>query len=149
MRGNRIKRKRSIHLNINSPDCSNPIQSNPMAALPFSDRLLFSPPKTLSLFPSQNTSLHHFSLSRSSPQSRYTYCPCSAGTLDPDPASEEPDLSSTSITTSFGGGKDRNRRRAVRIAWEKLVRWSRSWRSRNKSDVLQKTRKVGYYLLIP
>ncbi|XP_078169137.1 NAD-dependent glycerol-3-phosphate dehydrogenase family protein isoform X1 [Carex rostrata] len=113
-----------------------------MAALPFSDRLLFSPPKTLSLFPSQNTSLHHFSLSRSSPQSRYTYCPCSAGTLDPDPASEEPDLSSTSITTSFGGGKDRNRRRAVRIAWEKLVRWSRSWRSRNKSDVLEKTRKV-------
>ncbi|KAF3334669.1 glycerol-3-phosphate dehydrogenase [Carex littledalei] len=114
-----------------------------MAALPFSDRLLFSPPKTLSLPPRElhtRTSLH-FSLSRSSPQSRYT-CPCSAGTLDPDPASEESNLSSSSITSSSGGGKDGNRRRAVRIAWEKLVRWSRSWRSRNKSVVLEKTRKV-------
>ncbi|KAL6639022.1 hypothetical protein ACP70R_022752 [Stipagrostis hirtigluma subsp. patula] len=39
-----------------------------------------------------------------------------------------------------GGGKDR--RRVVRIAWEKLVRWSRSWRRRNRSDVLETTRKV-------
>ncbi|KAG0549506.1 hypothetical protein BDA96_01G262000 [Sorghum bicolor] len=38
------------------------------------------------------------------------------------------------------GRKDR--RHAVRIAWEKLVRWSRSWRRRNRSDVLESTRKV-------
>jgi len=37
----------------------------------------------------------------------------------------------------------KDRRRAVRIAWEKLVRWSRSWRRRNRSDVLETTRKVG------
>ncbi|CAN6180483.1 unnamed protein product [Urochloa humidicola] len=36
----------------------------------------------------------------------------------------------------------KDRRRAVRIAWEKLVRWSRSWRRRNRSDVLESTRKV-------
>ncbi|KAJ1288668.1 hypothetical protein BS78_02G105300 [Paspalum vaginatum] len=36
----------------------------------------------------------------------------------------------------------KDRRRAVRIAWEKLVRWSRSWRRRNHSDVLEATRKV-------
>uniref|UniRef100_A0A0E0LIN2 Glycerol-3-phosphate dehydrogenase [NAD(+)] n=1 Tax=Oryza punctata TaxID=4537 RepID=A0A0E0LIN2_ORYPU len=39
-----------------------------------------------------------------------------------------------------GGGKER--RRVVRKAWEKLVRWSRSWRRRNRSDVLETTRKV-------
>ncbi|CAM0905755.1 unnamed protein product [Alopecurus aequalis] len=36
----------------------------------------------------------------------------------------------------------KDRRRIVRIAWEKLVRWSRSWRRRNRSDVLETTRKV-------
>ncbi|OQU81017.1 hypothetical protein SORBI_3007G223801 [Sorghum bicolor] len=38
------------------------------------------------------------------------------------------------------GRKDRHS--AVRIAWEKLVRWSRSWRRRNRSDVLESSRKV-------
>ncbi|XP_040367137.1 glycerol-3-phosphate dehydrogenase [NAD(+)] 2, chloroplastic isoform X3 [Rosa chinensis] len=36
----------------------------------------------------------------------------------------------------------RDRRRAVRLAWEKLVRWSRSLRSKNKTDVLERTNKV-------
>ncbi|OAY83494.1 Glycerol-3-phosphate dehydrogenase (NAD(+)) 2, chloroplastic, partial [Ananas comosus] len=71
-------------------------------------------------------------------------CPCSAGTLDADPASEEnPNPSASSGAAAGakeGGGWDR--RRAVRIAWEKLVRWSRSWRSKNNSDVLERTRKV-------
>ncbi|GMY08386.1 glycerol-3-phosphate dehydrogenase [NAD(+)] 2, chloroplastic [Fagus crenata] len=35
-----------------------------------------------------------------------------------------------------------DRRRAVRLAWEKLVRWSRSWRSKAKTDVLERTKKV-------
>ncbi|XP_010540013.1 PREDICTED: glycerol-3-phosphate dehydrogenase [NAD(+)] 2, chloroplastic isoform X1 [Tarenaya hassleriana] len=38
--------------------------------------------------------------------------------------------------------KSRDRRRVVRIAWEKLVRWSRSWRAKAKTDVLERTRKV-------
>lgn len=72
-------------------------------------------------------------------------CPCAAGNLDPV-ASEDgaaSGLVSEPSTASFAskeGGKDR--RRAVRVAWEKLVRWSRSWRSRAKSDVLERTKKV-------
>lgn len=30
----------------------------------------------------------------------------------------------------------------MRIAWEKLVRWSRSWHSKARSDVLEQTKKV-------
>ncbi|EEC81760.1 hypothetical protein OsI_25428 [Oryza sativa Indica Group] len=41
-----------------------------------------------------------------------------------------------------GGGGGKERRRVVRKAWEKLVRWSRSWRRRNRSDVVETTRKV-------
>lgn len=37
----------------------------------------------------------------------------------------------------------RDRRKVVRLAWEKLVRWSRSWRSKAKTDVLERTKKVG------
>ncbi|KAL9233863.1 hypothetical protein vseg_008802 [Gypsophila vaccaria] len=51
---------------------------------------------------------------------------------------------------SVGGGavavsateQTKSRRRVVRVAWEKLVRWSSSLRSRNKTDVLQRTNKV-------
>ncbi|XP_074584157.1 glycerol-3-phosphate dehydrogenase [NAD(+)] 2, chloroplastic [Curcuma longa] len=64
-------------------------------------------------------------------------CSCSAGTLDPEPSEE---IANPSLSTRFEGGKDR--RRAVRIAWEKLVRWSRSWRSKAKTDVLERTKKV-------
>ncbi|XP_010931379.1 glycerol-3-phosphate dehydrogenase [NAD(+)] 2, chloroplastic isoform X1 [Elaeis guineensis] len=67
-------------------------------------------------------------------------CPCSAGTLDPEPAKENPTLNSSTKVGGREGGRDR--RRAVRIAWEKLVRWSRSWRSKAKSDVLERTKKV-------
>lgn len=34
------------------------------------------------------------------------------------------------------------RRKVVRLAWEKLVRWSRSLRSKAKTDVLERTKKV-------
>jgi hypothetical protein len=36
----------------------------------------------------------------------------------------------------------RDRRRAIRLAWEKLLHWSRSWRSKAKTDVLERTNKV-------
>ncbi|XP_042381271.1 glycerol-3-phosphate dehydrogenase [NAD(+)] 2, chloroplastic-like [Zingiber officinale] len=65
-------------------------------------------------------------------------CSCAAGTLDPEPSEE---IDNTSLSTRIEGGKDR--RRAVRIAWEKLVRWSRSWRSKAKTDVLERTKKVA------
>ncbi|KAM7276833.1 hypothetical protein ACFE04_018699 [Oxalis oulophora] len=38
--------------------------------------------------------------------------------------------------------ESRDSRKAVRIAWEKLVRWSRTWRSKANTDVLQRTNKV-------
>jgi hypothetical protein len=114
------------------------IAPNPMAAA-----LIFSPPQTLSLsLCPLPTPIHHHSLSRSPPHS-LPPCACSAGTLDPDP---DPFPTSTTTSPSSGGAKDTTRRRAVRIAWEKLVRWSRSWRSRNKSDVLEKITKVFTYL---
>ncbi|KAI9186919.1 hypothetical protein LWI28_022276 [Acer negundo] len=34
-----------------------------------------------------------------------------------------------------------DRRKIVRVAWEKLVRWSRSWRSKAKTDILERTKK--------
>ncbi|KAL9302341.1 Glycerol-3-phosphate dehydrogenase [NAD(+)] 2 [Arabidopsis thaliana] len=37
---------------------------------------------------------------------------------------------------------NRDQRKVVRIAWEKLVRWSRSLRAKAKTDVLERTRKV-------
>ncbi|XP_011622727.1 glycerol-3-phosphate dehydrogenase [NAD(+)] 2, chloroplastic isoform X1 [Amborella trichopoda] len=40
----------------------------------------------------------------------------------------------------------KDRRKTVKVAWEKLVRWSRSWRTINaraKMDVLERTRKVA------
>lgn len=39
--------------------------------------------------------------------------------------------------------RTRDRRKVVRVAWEKLVRWSRSWRSKAKTDVLERTNKVN------
>lgn len=53
----------------------------------------------------------------------------------------EPDSSpDTSIT--------RDQRKVVRIAWEKIVRWSRSLRAKAKTDVLERTRKVRYTVVL-
>lgn len=63
-----------------------------------------------------------------------------AGNIDPTPADEGPNPISSVGAGGQEGGK--GRRRAVRIAWEKLVRWSRFWRSKARSDVLEQTKKV-------
>nr|XP_045083908.1 glycerol-3-phosphate dehydrogenase [NAD(+)], chloroplastic isoform X1 [Aegilops tauschii subsp. strangulata] len=70
------------------------------------------------------------------PTARYRASPICAAASDAPP----PDADTDEGEAPRGGRKDR--RRVVRIAWEKLVRWSRSWRSRNRSDVLETTRKV-------
>ncbi|XP_027332926.1 glycerol-3-phosphate dehydrogenase [NAD(+)] 2, chloroplastic isoform X2 [Abrus precatorius] len=44
--------------------------------------------------------------------------------------------------TQSNSDSTRDRQRTVRLAWEKLVRWSRSWRSKAKTDVLERTNKV-------
>lgn len=55
-----------------------------------------------------------------------------------EPASVAPPYHEAVV--SVEGTKDR--RKVVRLAWEKLVRWSRSWRSKAKTDVLERTKKV-------
>ncbi|KAJ6885208.1 hypothetical protein NC652_032029 [Populus alba x Populus x berolinensis] len=48
-----------------------------------------------------------------------------------------------SSTNAPDEGSQQDRRKVVQIAWEKLVRWSRSWRSKNnKTDLLERTNKV-------
>ncbi|XP_008233889.1 PREDICTED: glycerol-3-phosphate dehydrogenase [NAD(+)] 2, chloroplastic [Prunus mume] len=75
-------------------------------------------------------------LSLHSPTTTTTTTPCCAATPE-QPASESPDpVPGTALV------RTRDRRRAVRLAWEKLVRWSRSWRSKAKTDVLERTNKV-------
>ncbi|EMS46262.1 Glycerol-3-phosphate dehydrogenase [NAD(P)+] [Triticum urartu] len=72
---------------------------------------------------------------------RHRASPICAAASDAPP----PDAETDEGEAPRSGRKDR--RRVVRIAWEKLVRWSRSWRSRNRSDVLETTRKVTERLL--
>ncbi|KAI3938494.1 hypothetical protein MKW92_042638 [Papaver armeniacum] len=50
--------------------------------------------------------------------------------------------SSSSSSGSTTESRKKDRRKTVKLAWEKLVRWSRSWRNKNKTDVLQRTKKV-------
>ncbi|CAI0552298.1 unnamed protein product [Linum tenue] len=68
--------------------------------------------------------------------------PCSAST----PGAEEETPSRNYDSTATNGGRAIDglvdRRLVVRLAWEKLLRWSRSWRSKNKADVLRRTNKV-------
>lgn len=62
---------------------------------------------------------------------------------DPDP---EP-VSAVSSETRTRDGRDR--RKIVKVAWEKLVRWSRTWRSKAKTDILERTNKVKkFYIFI-
>ncbi|XP_050946690.1 glycerol-3-phosphate dehydrogenase [NAD(+)] 2, chloroplastic isoform X3 [Cucumis melo] len=54
-----------------------------------------------------------------------------------------PILQDTDALLDSGPERTQNRRRVVRIAWEKLVRWSRSLRFKAKTDVLERTNKVA------
>lgn len=54
--------------------------------------------------------------------------------------------SSTESVVNTPLDRGRDRRKVVRLAWEKLVRWSRSWRSKAKTDVLERTKKVPLQL---
>ena len=65
----------------------------------------------------------------------------SLASSDSRPPSEDLYLETT------GDRSRKDRRRVVRLAWEKLVRWSRSWRSKTKTDdVLERTNKVSFFL---
>ncbi|KAJ6757692.1 GLYCEROL-3-PHOSPHATE DEHYDROGENASE [Salix koriyanagi] len=56
---------------------------------------------------------------------------------------EEPRSIAVASTNAPDESPQQDRRKVVQIAWEKLVRWSRSWRSKNsKTDHLERTNKV-------
>ncbi|TQE13478.1 hypothetical protein C1H46_001045 [Malus baccata] len=63
--------------------------------------------------------------------------PCCSAATSEQPIPQLPDpVPETALV------RTRDRRGAVRLAWEKLVRWSRTWRSKTKTDVLEHTNKV-------
>ncbi|KAF9598853.1 hypothetical protein IFM89_031973 [Coptis chinensis] len=77
-------------------------------------------------------------------------CPCSTNPMGIDfPPEQETDKTENycdSIQSNkivrVSDSRSKDSRKIVRVAWEKLVRWSRSWRSKSKTDVLQRTKKV-------
>ena len=122
---------------------------------------MVEPPFANPIFSSNS---HHLQLVQKSPPHRLNFlptraprntnltttaCSCSAENVSSGPLlpptplhppeflSQKPNLSSDRTT--------KDRRKVVRLAWEKLVRWSRSWRSKVKTDVLERTNKVLYY----
>ncbi|XP_024971370.1 glycerol-3-phosphate dehydrogenase [NAD(+)] 2, chloroplastic isoform X2 [Cynara cardunculus var. scolymus] len=126
--------------------------------------LLLEPPLSTSLFSnnsssySQTQSPLHFKLLRtnfsSTPKfeqtvlirqystSRYTSKVCAAA-IDPPPPPDQNQSPLRDAKVSLEvASTTRDRQKIVRVAWEKLVRWSRSWRSKAKTDVLERTNKV-------
>ncbi|KDP21641.1 hypothetical protein JCGZ_03312 [Jatropha curcas] len=83
---------------------------------------------------------NHLLFSSSTRKTFVTITPCSASSSVPTPPS--PKNSAGESTDPNSQKPFRDRRKIVRLAWEKLVRWSRSWRSRSRTDVLQSTNKV-------
>ncbi|KAK0593258.1 hypothetical protein LWI29_033722 [Acer saccharum] len=76
-----------------------------------------------------------FTLNSSSSSSTTTTPRCFA-TPSPPPNSD------LVAITNVAPERTRDSRKIVRVAWEKLVRWSRSWRSKAKTDRLERTKKV-------
>ncbi|CAN6565273.1 unnamed protein product [Malus baccata var. baccata] len=112
-----------------------------MAALlepppPFLNQLL--PPNSTSTRPlPYNLRLGRPTSSPNHPTLLAATTPCSSAATSEQPIPQLPDpVPETALV------RTRDRRRAVRLAWEKLVRWSRTWRSKTKTDVLERTNKV-------
>ncbi|KAL8050036.1 hypothetical protein ABFX02_06G057300 [Erythranthe guttata] len=77
------------------------------------------------------------------PLPRSHICLCAAGeTVLPPPSPPPPQAAETSPEYNTSLERSKDRRKIVRVAWEKLVRWSRSLRSKAKTDVLERTNKV-------
>uniref|UniRef100_UPI001CB88DED glycerol-3-phosphate dehydrogenase [NAD(+)] 2, chloroplastic n=1 Tax=Erigeron canadensis TaxID=72917 RepID=UPI001CB88DED len=71
--------------------------------------------------------------------SKHTLTLCAAAINPPPPPEKNSPDGNVSVEVS---SVTRDRRKIVRVAWEKLVRWSRSLRSKAKTDVLERTNKV-------
>ncbi|MFQ6647375.1 hypothetical protein Gotur_021091 [Gossypium turneri] len=90
-------------------------------------------------FTSKNPYTVHFPNLPKIPSKPLVVATCCAGTPSPSPL---PPQDSDQNPLQLSPDRTRDRRKVVRIAWEKLVRWSRSWRSKAKTDVLERTKKV-------
>ncbi|KAK9682706.1 hypothetical protein RND81_10G090600 [Saponaria officinalis] len=117
------------------------------------------------IFP-QNSQNHHFYKAQNfhiKPRNVTPFYPCINKThnhnqckfLNPCLAAEIVEFPPSNDETKDGGSnpesvgvvvsaseQTKSRRRAVKVAWEKLVRWSRSLRSKKNTDVLLRTQKV-------
>ncbi|MBA0814100.1 hypothetical protein Gohar_019947, partial [Gossypium harknessii] len=90
-------------------------------------------------FTSKNPYTVHFPNLPKIPSKPLVVATCCAGTPSPSPLLPQ---DSDQNPLQLSPDRTRDRRKVVRIAWEKLVRWSRSWRSKAKTDVLERTKKV-------
>ncbi|MBA0878756.1 hypothetical protein Goshw_013980 [Gossypium schwendimanii] len=90
-------------------------------------------------FTSKNPYTVHFPNLPKIPSKPLVVATCCAGTPSPSPLLPQ---DSDQNPLQLSHDRTRDRRKVVRIAWEKLVRWSRSWRSKAKTDVLERTKKV-------
>lgn len=100
---------------------------------PFSANHTLFTPSHLAFKPSNSKPANYFTPLLRSPTSA---CLCAADEAPPEP----PDASQDH---GVSVERSRDRRKVVRVAWEKLVRWSRSLRSKAKTDVLERTNKVS------
>ncbi|KAF9670463.1 hypothetical protein SADUNF_Sadunf13G0071500 [Salix dunnii] len=77
------------------------------------------------------------------PTPTYCFLPTVTSSSIPKEEKEEPHSIAVANTKAPDERSQQDRRKVVQIAWEKLVRWSRSWRSKNnKTDHLERTNKV-------
>ncbi|KAL0321756.1 UNVERIFIED_CONTAM: Glycerol-3-phosphate dehydrogenase [NAD(+)] 2, chloroplastic [Sesamum calycinum] len=90
---------------------------------------------------SKPTTIHFIPLLRS-PTPTTPIRLCAAGEPVEPPPTPPSSLPETSEEYNGALERNRDRRKVVRVAWEKLVRWSRSWQSKAKTDVLERTNKV-------
>lgn len=96
-------------------------------------------------FPSKNSALV-FNLNSSASfatcNNTVTTPCCVASNPSPSLPPDDPNPNPVAVTAPERTREGRDRRKIVKVAWEKLVRWSRSWRSKTKTDVLERTNKV-------
>ncbi|KAJ6433848.1 hypothetical protein OIU84_017533 [Salix udensis] len=104
-------------------------------------RFLSSSKTTLHYFPSKIPPPLTFT-----PTTTYCFLPTVTSSSIPEDEEEdkeEPHSIAVASTIAPDERPQQDRRKVVQIAWEKLVRWSRSWRSKNnKTDHLERTNKV-------
>ncbi|KAI3762524.1 hypothetical protein L1987_52954 [Smallanthus sonchifolius] len=97
---------------------------------------LFEPPLSTSFFSNNSISNSQFNLL----DANFSPTPKTGQTILFLPSKHSSTVCAVAIDPPDSASRDR--RKIVRVAWEKLVRWSRSLRSKAKTDVLERTNKV-------